>query len=290
LSTLTKICVVLLVVLVLFACPVFIQKALFDVNWRAYGEGQRTRANVAETTLRNQVLAAQRWQREYEEERRRAQDMAQHYQGLIDDRSGEVGRLARELSATQARMNELTFQLKVQQSTMDGLVKQNAAVTAQLEAQRKLNIDLGDRLRRSEDQNKEYVILLETAEKQVKVLKGQLDSKEGEIKEYLGKIKQLEEDLARATAGAAPGAAPAERAVPTAEKIEGEVLAVKGDLASLNVGAASGVKQGTVFIIYRENFIAHLRVADVSASTCAGVVYDRVGEVRQGDKVTTRLD
>lgn len=33
-STLTKICVVVLVVLVLFACPIFIQHALTGPNWR----------------------------------------------------------------------------------------------------------------------------------------------------------------------------------------------------------------------------------------------------------------
>ncbi|KKL93692.1 hypothetical protein LCGC14_1872120, partial [marine sediment metagenome] len=49
--------------------------------------------------------------------------------------------------------------------------------------------------------------------------------------------------------------------------------------------------KGMVFIVYGNgNFVAHLRIADVSAATSAGVVFNQVADVKQGDKVTTRLD
>lgn len=289
-STLTKICVVLLVVLVLIACPIFIQKAVFDPNWKAYGDSQRQRADLADSETRNYMLAAQNWQRHYEEAVRQRDTTAQNFQTTIENARAEVGRLARELAAAQARMTELTAQLATEQQTVASLQTQNVAVVAQLEDQRKRNIQLADQLRRSQDQIKEYLISLENAQKQARFLKEQLQAKQAEIEEYLGKIKQLEEEVARLRQSAGEAEVPV-AAAPTAEKIEGEVLAVKLDLASLNVGSASGVKKGMVFILYRgQTFLAHLRVADVGASTCAGVIFNRVGEVQKGDKATTRLD
>jgi chromosome segregation ATPase len=237
------------------------------------------------------MLAAQNEHRSYEEAMRQLETTTRNLRSTIDDGRTEVGRLARELAAAQARMTELTGQLAAQQSTMDGLVKQNAAIGKQLDGQRDRNIQLADQLRRSQDQIKEYIISLENAQKQARFLKEQLDAKQAEINEYLGKIKQLEDELAAAKQRAGEGVVPAAAAAPAGEKIQGEVLAVKADLASLNVGSASGVKKGMLFIIYRQqDFIAHFRVADVGASTCAGVILNRVGEVRQGDKATTRLD
>ena len=67
--------------------------------------------------------------------------------------------------------------------------------------------------------------------------------------------------------------------------------AVKVNLASLNVGSASGVKKDMVFIIYRgAEFVAHLRIADVGTTTCAGEVYEAVKDVRVGDKATNKLE
>jgi hypothetical protein len=74
-------------------------------------------------------------------------------------------------------------------------------------------------------------------------------------------------------------------------KIDGTITAVRSDLASLNVGSADGVKKGMEFKIYRgDKFVAHLRVAEVFASSCAGVVTDMQRDVLRGDKATTLLE
>jgi hypothetical protein len=74
-------------------------------------------------------------------------------------------------------------------------------------------------------------------------------------------------------------------------KVEGSITAVKGNLASLNIGEASGVKKGMRFIIYRgPDFVANLDIAHVDAASSAGVVVDAQREVKQGDKATTKIE
>ncbi|KKK52570.1 hypothetical protein LCGC14_3103560, partial [marine sediment metagenome] len=150
-STLTKICVVLLVLLVLFASVVFIQKAGTDVNWRAWGRKQRERANLAETNGRNYMLAAQRWQRLYGELVKSSTKDTESAQLQIDNKLAEIARLTRELGEVQGRLTEMTDHSKALQSTLGAQVAHNVALTGELDKQRKLNIQIADQLRRGQD-------------------------------------------------------------------------------------------------------------------------------------------
>jgi len=293
LSTLTKICVVLLVLLTLFASVVFIRKAGVDTNWRAYAEKQRHRANIQESYARAQMVVAQHWQRLYEEAERQAKSRLEQLSTTLVDKDGQIARLNRMQLETQGKLDEALALNKALQSTLDSQIQHNKDLIAQLDKQRKDNIQLADQLRRAQDQIKEYLIDIDSLKKQAEYLREQLTAKEGEVTDLQNKVRQLESEVARlrAGAGAAVAAGPAEAVTPAGEKITGEVLAVKGDLASLNVGSASGVKKGMVFTLYRDDkFVAHLRIAEVGPSTCAGVLYDRIDAVKAGDKATNRLD
>ncbi|HUU21104.1 MAG TPA: hypothetical protein VM389_01085, partial [Phycisphaerae bacterium] len=137
----------------------------------------------------------------------------------------------------------------------------------------------------------EDVINLESARKNAEFLQEQLTNREIEVTDLTNRVDQLTKELEVVRAGAGLGAGTSGTVIATAPRIDGEVLAVEGELASLNVGRASGVKKGMEFKIYRNAaFIAHLKVAEVYASTCAGLIENRVGEVKKGDKASTRLD
>ena len=290
-STLTKICVVLLVILVLFACTVFIQKAVTGTNWKEYAFKQRQRANLANADSRAHMLASQTWKRMYEEAVAQALSQADNLQQTVKFQRTKIGELNRDVADLKRQVNEASAHSAALQSTVDQQVKQNAGLRGELKTQRDKNISLGDQLRRALDQIREYLISLENAQKEAKFLREQLADKEGEIKDQLEKIKQLQDEVTRLKQGAGGTVAAAASVAPSGDKIDGEVLAVEGDMVSLNVGSASGVKKGTEFTLFRQGtFIAHLKIEQVGPSTCAGIVFDRTGVVKRGDKASTRLE
>ena len=291
-SILTKIAVVLLVVVALFSAPIFINQAVTGPNWRDLANIQKERATLAETQSQNHMLAALVWQRYLEEEKRKSEDLAQRLREAIDAKSVDVQRLTREKNELLGRVNELTASLDALQATLASAQNQNKQITAELEAQRKIGIDTADLLRAAMDKIKELMATVENQTKTVAALHEQLSQKEGEVKELTEKVTRLDQELTRWKAGKGPAAEAVRTLAPQpGTKIEGTITAVRDDLASLNVGSASGVKRGMEFVIYRNNnFVAHLRIAEVYPSSCAGVVFDVQREVQQGDKATTSLE
>jgi hypothetical protein len=74
-------------------------------------------------------------------------------------------------------------------------------------------------------------------------------------------------------------------------EIIGSITAVRGDLASLSVGSASGVKKGMEFTIYRGgDFVAFLRIANVDVADSTGIIADRTREPKVGDKASNNLE
>ncbi|HET6427081.1 MAG TPA: hypothetical protein VFJ30_01635 [Phycisphaerae bacterium] len=290
-STLTKICVVLLVLLGLFASVVFIQEAASKTNWRTYAQGQRTRRNLAESEAAYQQLAADNWKRLYSEEVKSGKIASDRYQENITTSATRVSSLTGELARAEAGRSEAVALNRALQGTIDTQLNQGQKLIAQLDGERSKNIQLADQLRGAQDKINEDVINLESARKNAEFLQEQLTNREIEVTDLTNRVDQLTKELEVVRAGAGLGAGTSGTVIATAPRIDGEVLAVEGELASLNVGRASGVKKGMEFKIYRNAaFIAHLKVAEVYASTCAGLIENRVGEVKKGDKASTRLD
>jgi len=291
LSTLTKICVVLLVLLALFASVVFIQEAASKTKWRQYALGQRTQRNQAESEAAYMQLVAGNWHRLYIEEVKSGQAASGKYQADLAGKDGQIAGLRGDLARTQGRLAEATALNRSLQSTIDNQVQQSEKMIGQLDGERSKNIQLADQLRVAQDRINEYTIDLDNARHSAEFLQEQLTQKEGQISDLTSKVERLSKELEIARAGAGFGGAPTGTVISTAPRIDGEVLAVQGEFASLNVGRASGVKRGMEFKIYRNaEFIAHLKVARVDASTCAGLLQHRQGEVKRGDKASTRLD
>ncbi|MHC4717659.1 MAG: hypothetical protein ACYS5V_11865 [Planctomycetota bacterium] len=290
-STLTKICVVLLVLLALVASVVFIQEAGSKTKWRAYAPNQRSRANLAETNVVYHQMAEEHLNRLYTEAVKGARKAAETYQVKLANNSTQIAQLSGQVAELQSRLNEVDALNRALQGTIDAQVHQNKELIAQLEGQRTRNIDLADQLRSAQDKINEYGTSLESAEKQAEFLQEQLTIREAEVDELTRLVKKLHQDLALRRQGSGMETGPIGPVTALGPRIDGEVLAVQGELASLNVGRASGVKKGMEFKIYRDaEFIAHLKVEEVYPSTCAGVLENRVGEVKKGDKASTRLD
>lgn len=272
-NILTKICIVVLVVLVIFASAVFITKATVDPVYAKLAADQKTRAEILQVQVANDQVVLARQIQELEQCRKtalaqaqEAADNAKALQTQLALAKGDIMRLNSEKS-----LQELA--LTTGQSNIAALTNQNKLYSEQLQAAQQL-----------------------ASEKQIEAQK--LSSDLLDLKSlYARQEKQLEtlnESVAAAReearrAGEA-GTAEAGAAPTSAEQITGTVTTVRNDLASINIGSSNGVKMGEKLVIFRDGkFIGYLQVELVDASEASGIITDKVADPMQGDKVTNKL-
>lgn len=286
-STLTKISVVVLAVVALLATPIFIQTAVMGPKWKAIAQNYQDRAKQSDIQTQNYMLAEKIALDQYAEEKKRADELARDLANVADTKNVQIAQLSQQVSELQGRLNEQQELAKSLQATVASLDKQREGLQTGIEDVRKTNIQVSDQLRRELDRIRELLAQGDSLTKNVRSLQEQLAEREQQARELQAKLEDTQRQLA-----AAGGRPLAQEAAPTApEKIEGSVTSVIRDLASLNVGAAAGVKKGMEFILYRGGeYVARLRIADVDASSSAGVIFDGRMDVRNGDKATTSLE
>ena len=283
-STLTKICIVLVFVLALISCVVFYQTVSTTVNWKTAYESQLQRRNLAETDSRNHQMAAGHWRALYRDKARQVANVQRNSQNELDNRRTEIRRLTVQNAQLAGKLTELAAWLSNMDGSLKGMVDLNAVLASQLETQRTEKLKVQTELRRALEKIRDDVVKIENLMAANRVLKEGISELEQEVAILTRKIADLERGTIVKVGEGPPD-------VYVDAKIDATVTAVKENLASLNVGSASKVKKDMVFIIYRgAEFVGHLRIADVGTSTCAGIVYEAVKEVRVNDKATNKLD
>ena len=276
-STLTKISIVVLALLILVFAGPLIQLATTGPNWKRAYQSEKQRRELAEVMARNNMLLSQVWQRQYEALRDTHDQSIRHYSSTISSKDDQIRRLTLQLAECTGQQKEMAALMKAAQQSRDKQFNLNKILLKQLDEKRKENIKLSDLVRTLQDKIKENLANIEVLTKSVRVLQEQIAEREQEIARLR---KQIEQGGIKPTEAAA--------VAPKAPKIEATVTAVKGDIASLNVGSASGVKKGMEFIIYRDaKFVANLRIAEVGVSSCAGFIEDAQRPVMVNDKATT---
>jgi hypothetical protein len=281
LAILTKISIVVLVVLILLACPVFITQATVGPAYRqAYDRQEREKELLAQSVRASELVLKQAT---LERDRLAA--------ALTQDRLAmqtEIDQLRADLSAAQQRSAKLDNDLSLINGELAKLradYQSNTERTKTLTQQRDEAFTkvqtLNDETRRLTDMLKQTQLDMDRQGAIIKTLREQLVERDD-------RLRQLEQQYG--VAAARPASAPA-AAVRSNVPINGTVTSVQGDLASINVGSAKGVKPGMQLIIYRgSEYVAKLRVDQVDVGQSAGVVSDKRLDPLQGDKVTDRLD
>ena len=111
---------------------------------------------------------------------------------------------------------------------------------------------------------------------------------------YLEQISVLRARLAEHETGSITASSVELPAVSTTDvEITARVTGVADGIASIDAGTVKGVRDGTVFYIFRgSEFVANLEILTVDDSEAAGRIYDtRDGyEPQVGDTVATKLD
>jgi chromosome segregation ATPase len=289
LSILTKICIVVLVVLILLACPIFITQATVAPNYKQAYQMQVDKTRAAQQTARAAQISAQRANDTLAQLREDlSTSQAQKLQEIRQLR-GQIKTLELANSGLQKQLSEMTTDLKRLSSTLESNVEQREYLSKQ-------NTDLQQSVDRLRDQSRQLTQSLATTqgerdrlERQARLLKEQIASLEQQITEQGDTIERLQGQLASAGGGqqAVEGVAEAPL-VQTADRITGTIQAVQEGMASINVGAAQGVKAGMQLMIYRgQNFVGWLRVEEVDTNEAAGTIKDAVLDPMRGDRVAT---
>lgn len=285
-STLTKILVVVFVVLAMFATTVFIQYVNTTANYRQWGQDQAGKAAAAQA----QAVRAQQELNALTVQRDQA----------VNSLRLEIEALKTELDKTKSDLTKANQDLAVAQSNQQVMQARQTNLTTLVQEMEKVRGELNSQLeaanKRVRDLQSDYLqteqALKETQQKadQLELAKRVADE---QAEEYKRQIRDLQSKLADAAQGLpitadAVGVVGDGALLPA--KIDGTVQAVRGNLASLNVGSADGVTRGTTFTLHRgEKWVGTLQVQDVDANSSAGILIDVQMTPVPGDKASTRL-
>jgi hypothetical protein len=280
LNILTKISIVVLVVLVLVVSAAFITLATVTP---AYRDAWQKEKNIAamNALLANQKEAA--LQRTVQLLNKTDEDRLKAENATIETKragDGQALKLQGDLDQEKRKSADLTAQV--------------ALLTVSVKSQ----VDLASAFKTANDKLKEQAdaLALENGKLQQKYqeVDGLAKRYEQQIVVDQENIKNLQDQLVVAkTAHVAPQPGAVEGAIAAGgdmPRYSGTITAVKGDLASINIGSANGVKQGDKCYIYRgSQFIGYLRIERVDSNDSAGVVTEKQANPMQNDKVTNRL-
>jgi hypothetical protein len=277
LNILTKICAVVLLILVLVASVVFINMATVPQNYRQLYEEQRLKAQLNGQDARLQKLVTNRLMEEnnaLKGERGTLQtQVAELNQRLVPDPpSILVKKLMEQLEAANTMLAKLQLDVKAAGDRNDLLAKQ-------LQDERVKIALLQEQIGRNITELTQEVGKRERAEREVRALEHLLHDRDE-------RIAELEKQVVGGAASGASGAI----TVVSQGKVTATITAVRGDHASINVGVAQGVVRGQKLYIYRNaSFVGYLRIDEVDEAQAGGLIVDKQLDPTIGDKVTNDL-
>ena len=276
-NILTKICAVVLLILVLVASVVFINMATVPQNWRMNYEREMMRAQLNEQAVRTQKLLTNRQAEEINALKSDKGTLLTQIAKLEQDKvPNPEGILVRQLTEQNQALSTSLAKLQLD---VDAAGKRNELLAKQLDDGRVKTASLQEQIGRNITELTQEVGKRERAERVVRALERQLQDRDE-------RIAELEK---QAVGGAAAGAAGAIAAVPQGQ-VTATITAVRGDHASINVGVAQGVARGQKLYIYRNaSFVGYLRIDKADEAQAAGTIVDKQLDPAIGDKVTNDL-
>lgn len=285
-SILTKISVVLLLVLVLLACPVFITHATQLPAYKDAHARQRTEIEVIKQNNRHLQLGLTQAQEQGGREADAVRRLKAEKRSIRSDLQAQIdGHVAEKLGLNE-RLARIDANVTVLALSMEKEIARADRLAGELKESRKdtdgLKKDIIDLDATVADQLVAIARLEATARK----LRMDIAEREREIAELHRQQEQRDKPGVAVAAEDGPGVKPD---VPV---IRGTITAVDDDAASINIGSAKGIKKGMKLIVFRDGdgFVCYLQVELVDLNSAVGVVVSK----RQGlvpmidDKVKTR--
>jgi len=288
LDILTKICVVILVVLILLAVPVFINGAIVGPKYKTLYETEQIASKLHQQAARDAELAYQRVFQDLQAAKQRAIDIAA-------DRDEKIRQLSAQLEEERLKGTELGGKLN---SISSEIVEINASLKQYIERAKLFSERIAQQQEQIDKLTSENIDLYnqlktKTAdyERVQQIAKGLRE----QISEYKQTIADLGKQIEALKAGTAGPLRESMAAVPPSlgseAAISGTITAVDVDnnLASIDIGSANGVQPGMEMIISRgDRLVGYLRIEEVETNEAAGIIIEKQLTPMQGDSVATR--
>jgi len=273
LSILTKTCIVVLVIVVLLACPVFVMKATVDPVYRDWYEQATLKSALAEQDAAHAKVALVLADKEREAAVTQAATADARRVREVSALTAAKAQVENDLAARRTEVAQLTARLEAALSLSTSAVarasaldtqaaKDRARISQLVQAKAKLDSDLRT------TQGK-----FDRTSKLLAVTQEQKADLERRLQEVLSQGVRLADD--------AGGAAPAD--------ISAAISAVlKTGTASIDIGSARGIRRGMKLVIHRaDKLLGYLQVIEVAPDNSAGIVVGKRGEVKVGDRVSS---
>lgn len=280
-STLTKVCIIVLALLCVLAVPIFITVANLVPNYRAAYEAEKKQKELTQQQDRVSQAAL------VNERSIKERDAAAYLATIAGLKKGETG-LAATIKQGELQIIKLQTDITAHadlvakaQAQLGAAQQMNEKLVAQINSQRDLigqmNVDmLALRKAKEEAEN--------ASARDTAVLR----SVREELAEAAGKIRKLEATIADLQRGGKGGAV--QDVAADKPTIKGTVTSVQGNLVSINIGRAQGITKDMVLVVYRNaEYIGKLRIDMVELDHAAGVVEDKKHTPQIYDNVTTRV-
>jgi hypothetical protein len=281
-STLTKVFIVLTAVLAIVSSILYISSAAQWDNWRDLAMRYQAAEQAAQTARMNaEATTAASLAMKDDALAQRARDIGD-LQKKTQDQGNELARVNSELArksnealSFEAGRTKLQEILGVTTGELQGLQKQNQSLQTS-------NMDLQTRNSKLNSR-----VLELTAN--VTILTDQLRNLQEKNYAYEQQITQLQKGGGAGTmlptgGPAAPGAT---AVVPQVRgNIQGRIIDIAGNYASINIGESSGVAPGMTFMIHRDgSYVGDLVIDNVRPTEAGGKLALVKGEVKKGDPV-----
>lgn len=286
-STLTKVFVVLLVLFSVAFSTMTVAMVAQTANWRELAVKYQDQAKVADTALRNLIAATAA-------QETTARDTIQA--GAV--RIGELEKQLQEANASAARLRSDLAKSEADKGSTDAM---NRALLAQVELSRDAESKLREQLNTNDRANidlQQRNIDLNGRVNELTAQVSVLSEQKRQYEQQLNLLKQDVERLSHATqrpssAGtfedpsglAMRNVKPLTTIAPSA--IRGKILAVNGNLVTISVGTADGVRRDMKFVIHRDgSYVGDLVITAVEPGQAAGRINNPTQSPRNGDLVT----
>lgn len=267
-TTITKIFVILVCLFAFIFTPLAIQFAAQTHNWRELAMSFRDDAETALAQARSAVAVGASTVEHYKALQDREHERVIAHQQRIAELEREFGglqqehdRLARSRARWESSAQLLAGEMAVKSDHNRELLEERKQILADHHKLQARNVQLNDRVR---ELSANLVVIAQ-----------QLKQKNEELVAVRAENAQFREAMnvgaAARTMTSTP--TPSVKAItpPAPSPIHGEVTAVRGNLATIDVGSASGLKEGTEMVVYRgADYIGDLVVESVRPNEAEG--------------------
>ncbi|MCA9250134.1 MAG: hypothetical protein R3E58_20570 [Phycisphaerae bacterium] len=282
-STLTKIFVVLMVIFSIAFTMTTISFVANTSGWKSLAEDYQQELKVVETHMRSLSAAHAAEKTAWLDSRNSKEERIAELESVQASQLAEIAELQDTVAGLKAEKGDaeglarrLSNQLQVAQTgwkeagdELDKIEKRSM----QLERR---NLDLNERVN---EQTAQIVVLVQKQhllEQQINILRDESSKVAGG-----GRAATPEGISSTSMVGVKPVSKGS-----SVTPIRGRILEVQGNLATISVGSADGVREGMVFVIYRgRDYIADLEVSDVEPGLAAGRIMRAKTMPRTSDMV-----